>query len=298
LGERFIPLSIFPQLSHADQMRVHMQGMWFAFAVSAVFITIFVTRLRHGLGQREVELARARTLASQSEKLASLATLATGAAHELSTPLSTIAVIAKELERALAPSDETARTDAQLIRREVERCREILQRMAADAGHASEVEDRPLPLVELLKSAVEGLPRARDIRLIVAEGASDCVLRCQAQATAQALRGMLKNALQASPPEKHIEVNAQREGKMCRVAIRDFGAGMSPDVLARAGEPFFTTKEPGEGMGLGLFLTRVVAERVGGRLDLQSQQGQGTTAVLLLPLLDDGRRATNHRMST
>jgi two-component system sensor histidine kinase RegB len=298
LGERFIPLSIFPQLSHADQMRVHMQGMWFAFAVSAVFITIFVTRLRHGLGQREVELARARTLASQSEKLASLATLATGAAHELSTPLSTIAVIAKELERALAPSDETARNDAQLIRREVERCREILQRMAADAGHASEVEDRPLPLVELLKSAVEGLPRARDIRLIVAEGASDCVLRCQAQATAQALRGMLKNALQASPPEKHIEVNAQREGKMCRVAIRDFGAGMSPDVLARAGEPFFTTKEPGEGMGLGLFLTRVVAERVGGRLDLQSQQGQGTTAVLLLPLLDDGRRATNHRMST
>jgi two-component system sensor histidine kinase RegB len=155
-----------------------------------------------------------------------------------------------------------------------------------------------LPLVELLKSAVEGLPRARDIRLTVAEGASDCVLHCQAQATAQALRGMLKNALQASPPEKHIEVSAQREGKMCRVAIRDFGAGMSPDVLARAGEPFFTTKEPGEGMGLGLFLTRVVAERIGGRLDLQSTLGQGTTAVLHLPLSDDTRRATNHRIST
>jgi two-component system sensor histidine kinase RegB len=298
LGERFVPLSIFPQLSHADQMRVHMKGMWFAFAVSAVFITYFVTRLRHGLAQRELELARARSLASQSEKLASLATLATGAAHELSTPLSTIAVIAKELERALAHADEVARNDARLIRREVERCREILQRMAADAGHAADVEGRALPLCELLKSAVEGLPRARDIRLKVADNARDCVLHCQAQATTQALRGMLKNAIQASPPEKHVEVEAQRDGKMCRVAIRDFGAGMSPDVLARAGEPFFTTKEPGEGMGLGLFLTRVVAERVGGRLDLQSTPGQGTTAVLLLPVMDDGARATNHRMST
>lgn len=297
VGERFIQLSIFPQLSHADQMRVHMKGMWFAFAVSAVFITIFVTRLRYGLAQRELELARARSLASQSEKLASLATLATGAAHELSTPLSTIAVIAKELERALAPSNESATSDAQLIRREVERCREILQRMAADAGHASGVEEGTLPLVDLLKSALEGMPRTRDIRLMVAENANECVLRCQAQATAQALRGMLKNALQASPPEKHIEVSAQREGKMCRVAIRDFGAGMSPDVLARAGEPFFTTKDPGEGMGLGLFLTRVVAERVGGRLDLQSTPGRGTTAALLLPLLDDSLRATNHRMS-
>jgi two-component system, sensor histidine kinase RegB len=258
-----------------------MQGMWFAFAVSAVFITIFVTRLRHGLAQRELELARARSLALQSEKLASLATLATGAAHELSTPLSTIAVIAKELERALAPLNESAKNDAQLIRREVERCREILQRMAADAGQAAEVEERDLPLVDLLKSAVEGLPRARDIRLIVAENANDCVL---------------KNALQASPPEKHVEVSAQREGRMCRVAIRDFGAGMSPDVLARAGEPFFTTKDPGEGMGLGLFLTRVVAERVGGRLDLRSAPGQGTTAALLLPLMDDSLRATNHRM--
>lgn len=297
-AERVIPLSILPQLSHADQMRVHMQGMWFAFAVSAVFITIFVTRLRHGLAQRELELQRARSLAAQSEKLASLATLATGAAHELSTPLSTIAVIAKELERALATNEESARADAQLIRREVERCREILQRMAADAGQAADVEERPLPLLDLLTSAVEGLPRARDIRLTVAEDASDLVLRCQAQATVQALRGMLKNALQASPSDKPVEVNAQREGKMCRVAIRDFGAGMSAEVLARAGEPFFTTKEPGEGMGLGLFLTRVVAERVGGHLDLRSELGQGTTAVLHLPLLENAHRATNHRMSS
>jgi len=294
VAEHFLPIALFTQLNHADQMRMHMQGMWFAFAVAAMFITYFVTRLRHRLAQRELELMRARSLASQSEKLASLATLATGAAHELSTPLSTIAVIAKELARSLAQSDEAAHSDAQLIRREVERCREILSRMAADAGQSAELDDRPMNVQELLTSAIEGLPRARDVRLSISSAAGACVLRGQAQAAAQALRGVLKNALQASPEDKHVEVGAELVGSECRIGIRDFGAGMSDDVLARAGEPFFTTKEPGEGMGLGLFLTRVVVDRMGGHMDLRSAPGGGTTAVLTLPIAEP---ATYHRMS-
>jgi two-component system sensor histidine kinase RegB len=294
VGERWLPGALFTQLNHADQMRMHMQGMWFAFAVAAVFITYFVTRLRHSLAQRDLELARARSLASQSEKLASLATLATGAAHELSTPLSTIAVIAKELERTLqAAAQEAAQHDAKLIRREVERCREILQRMAAEAGQSAELDERPMSVQELLSSAVEGLPRARDVRLAVSSEAGVCVLRGQAQATAQALRGVLKNALQASPPDKQVEVEAQLIAGQCRIGVHDFGAGMSDDVLARAGEPFFTTKDPGEGMGLGLFLTRVVVERVGGHLSIRSALGRGTSAVLTLPIEEP---ATNHRM--
>lgn len=294
VAEHWLPLSILPQLNHADQMRMHMQGMWFAFAVAALFITYFVTRLRHNLAQRELELFRARSLAAQSEKLASLATLATGAAHELSTPLSTIAVVAKELERSLRADDEHARGDAQLIRREVDRCREILQRMAADAGHTNELSERPMSVQELLTSAVEGLPRARDVQLTLERDAGPCVLNGQAQATAQALRGILKNALQASPADRAVDVAARlsSDGARCNISVRDYGPGMSADVLSRAGEPFFTTKEPGEGMGLGLFLTRVVAERAGGQLDLQSLPGHGTTATLVLPITS---RATNHR---
>jgi len=291
--EHWLPVPVFMQLSHKDQMRMHMQGMWIAFAVAAVFITYFVTGLRHGLAQRELELARARSLASQSEKLASLATLATGAAHELSTPLSTIAIIAKELERTLQGRDSAAQGDAQLIRREVERCREILQRMAADAGQSPELDLRPMSVQELLSSALEGLPRSRDVRLAIADDAGACTLRGQAQATAQALRGVLKNALQASPLDKHVEVDARIVNNECRIGVRDFGAGMTDDVLARAGEPFFTTKEPGEGMGLGLFLTRVVVDRMGGHMAITSQPGAGTTAILALPVDEP---ATSHRI--
>jgi two-component system sensor histidine kinase RegB len=255
-----------------------------AFAVAAGFITYFVTRVRQSLALREAELTRARALSSQSEKLASLATLATGAAHELSTPLATIAVVAKELERALAQAQDGPRNDARLIRREVERCREILQRMAADSDQNSESPMRPINLRELLATAMDGLPRVAHVRVRVQSDAAESVLHAPPQATAQALRGVLKNALQASAEGAPVDVEARLEQGQCRIAIRDFGTGMSEEVLLRAGEPFFTTKEPGEGMGLGLFLTRAVVERAGGHMQLESKPGAGTTAVLTLPL--------------
>src|SRR6201999_2562972 len=107
-----------------EPLDVHLRGMWVAFAVAAAFIVYFITRVTRALGSREAELARAREIAARSEKLASMATLAAGAAHELATPLSTIAVVARELERATDPSALT--TDAKLIREQVERCRDIL----------------------------------------------------------------------------------------------------------------------------------------------------------------------------
>jgi two-component system sensor histidine kinase RegB len=280
-------------MNHADQMRMHMQGMWIAFGVAAVFITYFVTRVRQSLAERESELMRARTLASQSEKLASLATLATGAAHELSTPLSTIAVVAKELARAMQESDQTAaRDDAHLIRREVDRCREILQRMAADAGQPMDSDSEPLRVRELLARVMDGLGQNLPVKLELDDATAEGVLHAPPQATAQALRAVLKNALQASANSAPVRVSARTQHGRCVLEVRDFGSGMSAEILSRAGEPFFTTKGPGDGMGLGLFLARAVVERAGGRVTLASAPGSGTTAELVLPFAP----ASNRRM--
>ena len=282
----WLPQQMQTHMNHADQMRMHMQGMWIAFGVAALFITYFVTRVRESLAERETELMRARTLASQSEKLASLATLATGAAHELSTPLSTIAVVAKELERAMQSAEHAAaRDDAQLIRREVERCREILQRMAADAGQPADPDAEPLRVRELLSRVMDGLGHDLPVRIEMDETTADSVLHAPAQATAQALRAVLKNAIQASGNAGPVRVSARTHAGRCVLEVRDYGMGMSADVLSRAGEPFFTTKAPGDGMGLGLFLARAVVERAGGSVTLDSVPGAGTTAALVLPFM-------------
>jgi two-component system sensor histidine kinase RegB len=102
----------------------------------------------------------------------------------------------------------------------------------------------------------------------------------------QALRGLLDNACDASAVESAVAMRVGHDRGDCRIEVRDSGAGMSHEVLARAGEPFFTTKDPGKGMGLGLFLAHALADRLGGRLELDSMPGRGTVARLMLPFAE------------
>ncbi len=137
----------------------HLQGMWWAFLLAASLTAYFVVKLSSAIERRDRELALMREQALRHERLASLTTLAAGAAHELSTPLATIAVVTGEIERALeqaraasladassssAPLPDALLTDARLIRAELQRCRAILDRMAAQAGET--VGEMPAPV--------------------------------------------------------------------------------------------------------------------------------------------------------
>lgn len=267
---------------------LHVQGMWFAFAVAAVFIVYFIQRVRSALAARDAELADVLRAATRHEKLASLATLAAGAAHELATPLSTIAVVAKELERTLGVvATDSAAADARLIREQVQRCRDILDHMAADAGESAGEAPAVTTVAVLVAAATDGLAAAA--RLDVECAAMDAAWTCAPpRAVAQALRGVLKNALEASTEDVAVRVApaSAAGGPAWRLVVADRGAGMTADVLAHAGEPFFTTKNGDgvtRGMGLGLFLARVVLERLGGSLEIESTLGRGTTVTLVLP---------------
>ena len=271
--------------AHMEHMRMHLEGMWLAFGVAAGFIVYFVQRVTRALAEREAELVAARHLTARNERFAALATLAAGAAHELSTPLSTIAVVARELEYQLrSPENLEAAADARLIREQVTRCRDILMQMAADAGQEAGEAAAPIAVEDLVEAAIAGLPERGRLDVIFDAAARDQVLHVPARAVAQALRGVLKNARQASPAEAVVRLDVVRQNDAWRFVVRDHGGGMVGDVLERAGEPFFTTKAPGQGMGLGLFLTRAVLARLGGTLELTSVPGGGTTAVLGLPV--------------
>jgi two-component system sensor histidine kinase RegB len=276
---------LLPASSHTDHMRVHLFGMWVAFGVAAGFIVYFLMRITSALARRDAELDEARQLATRQEKLASLATLAAGTAHELATPLSTIAVVAGELDRALADSTklDAARADVQLIRREVQRCRTILDGMSIRDDELAGERPELVELAAILRAAVSELPSGPPIRVDLDAAALGCKLEAPPKALAITLQNLLKNAQDASTAEQEVVLSAHLDGDRLLLEVRDRGAGMPPEILRRIGEPFFTTKPPGRGMGLGVFVSRAMVERLGGRLSVNSEPHSGTRVVIDLP---------------
>jgi two-component system sensor histidine kinase RegB len=274
-------------VGHMAFMDLHLQGMWIAFAIGASFIVYFVMRVRTALARREGELAAVRAEATRTERLSSLATLAAGAAHELATPLGTIATVARELERTLvaAGGPDAQVADAQLIRQEVDRCKRVLQQMSADAGHEAAGEIYGTTVGDLVSGALSALPPAGQTRVAtrVPEAMLQAMLKVPRHLTIQALKNILDNALEAGGDASvELHVNPGPEG--VAIVVTDRGQGMEPSVLARASEPFFTTKPPGRGLGLGLFVARDAVERSGGRFHIESRPGHGTAVRLHLRL--------------
>jgi len=261
-----------------------MIGMWVALGVASAFVVHFLRRITTALAERDAELTLARGLAARQERLASLATMAAGAAHELSTPLGTVALAAKELERALTRSEEPElAADARLIREQVGRCRAILEQMAQGAGTVGEGV-ATCTIEELLDEALVGARAAPPVHRDIPVDLGRIGLRLPPRAVSQALRSLITNAQDASPATSAVMITVHSEDGALELAIRDRGAGMPSEILARIGEPFFTTKPPGRGIGLGLFLARAVVEAVGGRLEIESEAGQGTCVRVRLPM--------------
>ena len=268
----------------------HLQLMWAALTLSAVLTAFFVTRLTTSLAERDREIGLMRDTAARLERVAALTTLAAGAAHELGTPLTTMAVVAGELERAMTslPPEQSNRfgDDVRLIRAEVQRCRDILDEMRRRSGGA--VGEMPTTFtVEALAQELSARLQPPSVaRCSMATVGGDVSMFLPRRALIRVVLSLIQNALDASAPLQEITIEFDA-GDVLQIRVRDHGAGMAADVLRRAAEPFFTTKPPGQGLGLGLFLARNFAEQLGGRLDIESAPVSGTTAHLVLPLRVD-----------
>jgi two-component system sensor histidine kinase RegB len=271
---------------HHGASTLHLQGMWLAYSLAAGFVVHFVSRVASALQAREGELFELQRCQVRQEKLASLSTLAAGAAHELGTPLATIALVARELEHGLHWGSDRADqiADARLILQEVERCREILQQMATRAG-----EGMGEMLAQVSLGAVE-----RDLREVLGAGAQQISFEHQGELLdlvapkrllVQVLANLVRNAFDAQAEtgqSEPIRVVTHIRAERAAFAIFDQGAGIPEHASARVGEPFFTTKAPGRGLGLGVFLARAYAERMGGALTFDARPSGGTVARLVV----------------
>jgi len=221
----------------------HLFTMWYTGAAVAELVAHYVTRARATLAQRQQLLEEARDRAARSERLASLTTLAAGAAHELSTPLGTIAVAARELERSASRLAESGpmlaaiKDDARLIRTEVDRCHVILDGMSGRAGDGLPGGDRGLAPQEIAALARGRLADGQQRRLRVEIAPDTAAPRADGAEVVQALSSLLKNAFDAGGPDDDVLLRLAPHGRMLRIEVHDRGDGMTADARRRAGEP-------------------------------------------------------------
>jgi two-component system sensor histidine kinase RegB len=281
-----VSVPAFHQHGENGEFSPHLLGMWIAFATAALLISFFVGKLSTESRKKEREILLMQKRLARNDRLASLVTLAAGAAHEIATPLSTIAVTAKEIEHEarLRFHDSRMEEDARLIRAQVDRCRLILERMGAQGADPFGETPQRTDLYQLLRQVKERFPE--DEKRIEIQGSELATLTCviPVRAAIESLSALVKNALDASSAEGRVRLHAAQAGaERVRFLIHDEGTGMSAEVLERVAEPFFTTKAPGKGMGLGAFLAHLFAQTLGGQLSFESEPGRGCTVTLELP---------------
>ena len=281
-----ISVPAFHQHGEGGEFSPHLLGMWIAFATAALLISFFVGKLSSESRKKEREILLMQKQLARNDRLASLVTLSAGAAHEIATPLSTIAVTAKEMEHdaGLRLHDSRMEEDARLIRSQVDRCRLILERMGAQGADPLGEKPERTDLHQLLRQVKGRFPNDEERIHIQTDGPAIPTCVIPVRAAVESLSALVKNALDASADGGIVRLRAVQSGpERIRFVIHDDGAGMTAEVLERVAEPFFTTKAPGKGMGLGAFLAHLFAQTLGGQLSFESEPGRGCTAILELP---------------
>jgi two-component system sensor histidine kinase RegB len=266
---------------------LHLQGMWVAYVLAASFVAYFVSRVAAALRERERQMDALQRHVAVMKRVAALSTMAAGAAHELGTPLASIAVSAAELARALSRHEGWASFagEARHIREEVARCRGILDRLAMGSGQPAGEAPALLSVSEIVQQLCDELGPAHAAALDVDDALSARRVRCPPRALVHALKNLITNGIdagQASHTQARVTLRVRARGSQAMFEVSDRGAGIPDEVRARLGEPFFTTKPIGAGMGLGLYLVRSFVQQVGGELSFASQPGVGARVTLTL----------------
>ena len=288
-----VPLGVFAgsPYEHTAPWGETKWAFWISFATCSGVLTYFVSQLALEVRLRDRRLAIAEKERERAQRLEALATLAAGAGHELASPLSTIAVIAGELSRRLDKPEipDKVKRDFGLIRQELSRCKDILHRMKSGAGEAAAERLHPVSLGEIIQETIDAMREPNRVELKMEKAVGDFKALLPKQALSQALRNLLQNGLDASDPQQKVilssNIELAKEGhRSWNLEIEDCGSGLSEEVLRRIGEPFFTTKEVGKGMGMGVFLTRNVIQGLGGTIKFESRASGGTLCTVSVPI--------------
>ena len=283
----------------------YIAGMWAAIMCGVVFSAIYARRIADEARQMSVALQATEMVLAREQRLSALDGLAAAAAHELGTPLATIALVSKELKREL-PKEGPHTEDIDLLISQTARCREILARLSNREAQTDEMYQRTSILV-MIEDLVAPL-RGSDAVIAVTSSAefddkadeTEPVFR-RNPAITYGLGNILENAVDFA--EARVEIDARWSPSQVSITVRDDGPGFHDNVFDRLGDPFVTTRPGYEedvnegsqhgGMGLGFFIAKTLLERSGATVSLANRPGpeHGAVVHVVWPraLIDLGR---------
>lgn len=278
----YVPFPMFTPhagMHHGDSANVHVLGMWFNFLFSAALITYFVVRMAAILRRQESEAVQRREDQLRNDQIMAVASLAAGTAHELGTPLGTMALLAEEL-LADDKLDPQARRDVELIASKVAQCKATLTALSRTAEIGSVQETQREAAGDFARRVLaQWSVRRPGIRYRF-----DCAAGSPAiefdPTMAQALENLLNNA--ADTGSEDIAMTVEWDDREVRIIIRDHGPGVPPQVMENIGKPVLHADR--NGLGIGLMLGQATVERFGGRITLRNHPDGGAQAIMTLPI--------------
>ncbi|MCP4315086.1 MAG: ActS/PrrB/RegB family redox-sensitive histidine kinase [Hyphomicrobiales bacterium] len=262
---------------------VLIAGSWIAIVSTAAFAAFYAYRVSAEAEELADALVATEFTLQREQHLSALDGLAAAAAHELGTPLATIAVVAREMERALA-GDERFGEDVQLLRSQSERCRDIMRRLTTLAS-ADEEHMRRLPLSSLIEEVIA--PHREfgvEIKVERASGPEGEPVGQRNAGIVYGLGNLVENAVDFAKSTVTVETECTADQVIIR--IEDDGRGFSHDVLSRIGDPYVTRRHQSSdpsagGLGLGLFIAKTLLERSGATLNFANRDGAAGACVTI-----------------
>ncbi|HIF73490.1 MAG TPA: hypothetical protein EYG31_01310 [Porticoccaceae bacterium] len=268
--------------------QLHLVGMWVIFLVSAILISVFITRMASAIQVRELNLAEARETEMRNEQLVAIGTLAAGTAHALGTPLSTMAVLLTELDK-LSPEelkDNDIKDDISILKQQVTRCKHSLTQLTRYYNKDSEEKEETqlLPkFVNDIQDYIINIHPTASVRFLI-ENAKDLKV-ASSLSIRHALINIIENGIKAS--KTHVEVKfkiTQAATTYFEIAVKDDGPGIPTKIMENMGEPFISIRK--ESMGLGIFLANAAVQRLDGSIEMFNLKSGGALTLIKLPMPD------------
>ncbi|MEX0962416.1 MAG: ATP-binding protein [Pseudohongiellaceae bacterium] len=265
--------------------QLHLVGMWVIFLVSAVLISVLITRMAKAIKVRELNLAEAREYELRNEQLVAIGTLAAGTAHALGTPLSTMSVLLTELDNLDAQALNTIdiKSDISVLRQQVTRCKNSLTQLTRYYNKDNPEEDEKLSLrafAEDIQDYIVNIHPAASIEFNL--GTSTDSIVTSNLSVKHAVINIIENAIKAARSQVGVSFTITKDSpSRFEISIRDDGPGIPRDVMEKIGEPFISSRK--ESMGLGIFLANAAIERIGGSIEMLNMKEGGALSVIRLP---------------